>query len=395
MQKRSVQSQSDIKANNCKLVLNIIRDNQNSNISRADIAKITKMSATSITRITELLMASGFVRQSESVANGNVGRNGIRLEVETDAVLTLGISIDSDYIGICILNFVDDFTAHKRIRLEGTGYQAEEIMEIAYRGCLGMCADVSCRMEDIDAVGISCIGNIDYKTGTVFFAPQFQWKDVELGQMAREKFQKPVYVDNDMKSSLIGLAHRRKDIRHEDVTYLSIGTGVGSAIMYGGSIVRGSDNAAGEVGHIILESSGRLCDCGSTGCVQTYLTKNSLIEQCREQGHEVKDVHQIYEAYRRKESWANEFVERQGQYLAMLIRNLVYMYNTRYILVGGAIVTDFPELFHVTKGKVSGLLHDNLRKGLQIEMVKERDNSRAGAAFAAQEAFLEQMLCAE
>ena len=130
------------------------------------------------------------------------------------------------------------------------------------------------------------------------------------------KFQKPVYVDNDMKSSLIGLAHRRKDIRHEDVTYLSIGTGVVLLSCMQAVLCGESDNAAGEVGHIILESSGRLCDCGSTGCVQTYLTKNSLIEQCREQGHEVKDVHQIYEAYRRKESWANEFVERQGQYLA-------------------------------------------------------------------------------
>lgn len=395
MQKRSVQSQSDIKANNCKLVLNIIRDKQDSHISRADIAKITKMSATSITRITDLLMSSGLVRQAESVANGNVGRNGIRLEVETNAVLTLGISIDSDYIGICVLNFIDEMIAHKRIRLERKGYQAGEILGIAYQGCLELCEGSACRMDDIDAVGISCIGNIDYKTGMVFFAPQFQWKDVELGRMAAEKFHKPVFVDNDMKTSLIGLAHRRKDIRHEDVTYLSIGTGVGSAIMYGGNIVRGSDNAAGEVGHIILESSGRLCDCGSTGCVQTYLTKNSLIEQCREQGHEVEDVHQIYEAYRRQESWANIFVERQGQYLAMLIRNLVYMYNTRYILVGGAIVTDFPELFHVTKAKVSGLLHDNLRKGLQIEIVEEKDNSRAGAAFAAQEAFLEQMLCAE
>ena len=148
------------------------------------------------------------------------------------------------------------------------GIRRRRSWKLQCQGCLGLCADSSCRMEDIDAVGISCIGNIDYKTGTVFFAPQFQWKDVELGQMAREKFQKPVYVDNDMKSSLIGLAHRRKDIRHEDVTYLSIGTGVGSAIMYGGSIVRGSDNAAGEVGHIILESSGRLCDCGSTGCVR-------------------------------------------------------------------------------------------------------------------------------
>ena len=150
-------------------------------------------------------------------------------------------------------------------------YQAEEILEIAYKGFQELCKEMDFNPQDISVVGISCIGNIDYQTGTVFFAPQFQWHKVELGEMARKKFGLPVFVENDMKSSLIGLSHRRQDIRYEDVTYLSIGTGVGAAVMYGGNIVRGSDNAAGEVGHIILESSGRLCDCGCTGCVQTYL----------------------------------------------------------------------------------------------------------------------------
>lgn len=395
LQKRSVQNQSDIKANNCKLVLNLIRDNQDSSISRADIAKTIKMSATSITRITELLMAAGLVRQAESVVNGNVGRNGIRLQVVADAVLTLGISIDSDYIDICILNFLDSFTGYKKIKLSDASYQAEEVLDIAYQGFLQICTEMSCSPDAIQAVGISCIGNIDFNTGKVHFAPQFQWKDVELGKMAMEKFKRPVYVDNDMKSSLVGLSHRRKDIRHEDVTYLSIGTGVGAAVMYGGNIVRGSNNAAGEVGHIILESSGRLCDCGRTGCVQTYLTKKSFVEQCQEQGRHIQDIAQIYQLYREKEPWTLQFIERQGEHLAMLIRNLVYMYNTKYILVGGAILSDFPELFDVMEGKVSGLLHENLRKELQIERLTERDNSRAGAAFIAQEAYLEQMLCAE
>lgn len=392
MKRRSVQNQSDMKANNCKLVLNIIRDHQDSLISRADIAKITKMSATSITRITDLLMDFGLVEQSETVINGSVGRNGIHLQAVADALMTLGISIDSDYIHICILNFIDNFVGCKKIKLEQTNYTAKEVLDIAYEGYESLCQEISCPPDMIKATGISCIGNIDYHTGKVFFAPQFQWIDIELGKMAKQKFNMPIFVDNDMKSSLVGLSHRHKDIRYEDVTYLSIGTGVGAAVMYGGNLVRGSNNAAGEVGHIILESSGRPCDCGRTGCVQTYLTKNSFVEQCQEVGRDIQEVSQVYEAYCNSEPWALEFVNSQAEHLAMLIRNLVYMYNTRYILVGGAILSDFPELFTLTVSKVAALLHKNLLTDLHIERVEERDNSRAGAAFVAQEAYLEYIL---
>ena len=392
LQKRRAQNQSNMKTNNCKLVLNMIRDNLKADISRADIAKSTGMSATSITRITDFLMESGLIRQAETITNGTVGRNGIRLQVVADAVMTLGISIDSDYIDLCILNFADQFIGNKKIKLSACGYQAEEILEIAYKGFQELCKEMDFNPQDISVVGISCIGNIDYQTGTVFFAPQFQWHKVELGEMARKKFGLPVFVENDMKSSLIGLSHRRQDIRYEDVTYLSIGTGVGAAVMYGGNIVRGSDNAAGEVGHIILESSGRLCDCGCTGCVQTYLTKNNWLEQSREQGHEFCDVAEIYQSYRQEEQWAMLFVEKQAEYLATLLRNLVYMYNARHILVGGVILSDFPELYEVTEKKIAGLLHENLWRGLKLERVAERDNSRAGAAFAAQENYMEQML---
>ena len=210
MQRRSVQKQSDMKANNSKLVLNIIRDNKDSLISRADIAKITKMSATSITRITDLLMSFDLVEQSDTVANGSVGRNGIRLQVVAEALMTLGISIDSDYIDLCILDFVDCFTGNKRIKLERAGYSAEQVLDIAYQGFAELCRESGCLPEMIKAVGISCIGNIEYNSGKVFFAPQFQWAEVELGQMVEARFRLPVFVDNDMKSSLVGLAHRHQ-----------------------------------------------------------------------------------------------------------------------------------------------------------------------------------------
>ena len=57
-----------------------------------------------------------------------------------------------------------------------------------------------------------------------------------------------------------------------------------------------------------------------------------------------------------------------------------------------SILSDFPELYEVTEKKIAGLLHENLWRGLKLERVAERDNSRAGAAFAAQENYMEQML---
>ena len=132
--KRHVQNQSGMRSNNEKLVLNIIRDNQDSSISRADIAKITKMSATSITRITESLIEAGLVRQTDSVVNGSVGRNGIGLQAIPEAVLTLGISIDSDYIDLCILNFIDVFTGKKRIKLRKESIRRRKCWKSRVRG---------------------------------------------------------------------------------------------------------------------------------------------------------------------------------------------------------------------------------------------------------------------
>lgn len=392
MRKRNAQTQGNIKSNNCKLVLSIIRENQDGYISRADIAKMTEMSATSITRITDALSSFGLVKQAEVITNGNVGRNGMSLEPVASAVVTLGISIDSDYIGLCVLNFKNEFIVMSKVGLEQRPYAPEEIVETAYAASLRLIENINLSFENIHVIGVACIGNIDYQTGAVFFAPQFQWRNVELGKLLQEKFRKPVFVENDTKASLIGLASRRKNLQYEDVTYVTFGMGVGSAVMYGGTIIRGSNNAAGEVGHIILEPDGRPCDCGNRGCVQTYLTTKSMIEQCEEIGHPVQTITEFFMAYRAGEEWAVTLVKKISTKMAYLIRNLVYMYNTRYILVGGNTITSFPEVFDLMISKARELMHENLWKDLHLEIITTEDNSRDGAAFVAQERYVEELL---
>lgn len=395
MEHRTVWKQNNLRENNSKLVLDLIRENRDDPISRAQIARLTKMSATSITRITEGLMELGLVKQTQSFSTGTVGRNAFQLQVVRDALVVAGISIDSDYIDGCILDFEDRVRAKKRRKLENRPYTPQEILELSGGVLADLCREAGDEAGEIRALGISCIGNVNHRGGTVYFAPQFGWRDVEMGTMAEKAFGLPVYVDNDMKSSLTGLAHRYPEIRRRDVTYLSIGMGVGCAVMYDGTLIRGSNNASGEVGHVILEQNGRLCDCGNRGCVQTYLTQNSLVDQCREAGHEVETAAGLYQAFRDGAPWALELVNRTADHLALLLRNLVYMYNTEYILAGGAILCDFPELFDLARERMGVLLHRNLYESLRLVRVKERDNSVEGAAFFAQETYMEERLLAE
>ena len=191
-------------------------------------------------------------------------------------------------------------------------------------------------------------------------------------------------MENDMKAAIMSVVHQERKYLKENITYLSVGMGVGAAVMFQGEIVRGSNNAFGEVGHVIIQQGGRKCDCGQRGCVQTTLTTNSLIEECQEMGLQIDNVNQIFEAYRAQEEWALKFINKTAMDLAILIRNIVYMYNTNYILVGGALIMDFPELLELAKEKLNNLIHSNLYSSLHVVKVETRNNSVTGAAFIAQ-----------
>lgn len=387
-----IQNQQNLKNNNEKMVLEIIKANKNNDISQADIVKITRMSPTSISRIVENLIGKGLVRKEDFIATDKVGRKGIKLKIVPESIITVGVSIDSDNLGICVMDFADRILASNIYQLEERPYEPEEIIQLICEMYCNICKKIPFTESKIRAVGISCIGNVDYKKGDIYFAPQFGWDHIDFGIRAQKAIKKKVYMENDTKAAITSVVHQEKQYLNEDVTYLTIGMGVGSAVMFHGEIVRGSDNAFGEVGHVIIHPEGRKCDCGQRGCVQTTLTHNSLLEECQEAGQKITRIEQIFEAYRKNKDWAVDFIDKTAADLAILIRNLVYMYNTNYILVGGAMILDYPELLEIAKKKVKKLIHSNLYSNLCIVRVQTRNNSMTGAAFIAQSNVMRDMV---
>ena len=131
--------------------------------------------------------------------------------------------------------------------------------------------------RQIAGVGIGLPGLVDYEKGFVRFLPNIPgWQNVHLKSILQKRIKLPVFVDNDVK--IITLAESKFGAGRgvKNLVCLTLGTGVGAALILNGQFYRGEDNAAGELGHMPLNEHGPKCNCGGFGCFETYVGNRAL-----------------------------------------------------------------------------------------------------------------------
>ena len=384
--------QSELRYNNSKAVMRFIQENRPEPISRADIAKAVKMSPTSITRIIASLLEHNLIRQEEAFSKGGVGRNGINIGINKDAFLSLGLAIDCDYLKVCIINCDRAVVAEDMCRVDNGQADAWELLRMGAGLFRKLCQSSGISEKAITCVGISCCGLIDSQKGGVLFSPQLGWKNISLKEMAQEIFGLPVCVDNDIKMAVIGATFQSPEMCHEDVAYLTMGSGLGIAVLYQGRIIRGVNNAAGEVGHTMFSKEGRLCACGKRGCLSAYLSEPGVIRECRRQGHDVRETADLMAAFARGEAWAVTMLDTWTSDMATAFSNMIYTYNPKYLLIGGNLIVEFPQLFESAKAKLQELINLDFNLDITVKMRKYNNNEALGAAFTAQELYIDSLL---
>lgn len=130
--------------------------------------------------------------------------------------------------------------------------------------------------HDPVAVGIAIPGFVDITREIVRIAPNIDWHDVPVAQLFSERTSLPVLIENDANAA--GWAEHRfgagRGVSH--MTMLTIGTGVGGAIIAGGTVFRGGFGSAAELGHICVHPGGLECACGARGCIEQYASGRAL-----------------------------------------------------------------------------------------------------------------------
>lgn len=205
--------------------------------------------------------------------------------------------------------------------------------------------------SDIEGIGFGFPGQIDCKKGVVRLAPNIPgWVDIPIASIIEKEFGIPTRVDNDVRTATLGELNYGAGVGCENLICITVGTGIGSGLVVNGKLVRGANNAAGEIGHIKLNmQGGPLCGCGDRGCLEAYASGPSIVAMAEEYirgGKSTKyrelanpEITPYIVAVAAKEGdpVARQIFRVMGEYIGMGLTSVVNLLNPEKIIIGGGV----------------------------------------------------------
>lgn len=209
--------------------------------------------------------------------------------------------------------------------------------------------------EDIVGIGVGTAGQVDHIKGKINFAseviPNYTGTDVK-GILEKE-FGHPVFVENDVNTAMLGEMWKGAGEGASIVLGITVGTGIGGAIILDGKVFHGATGSAGEFGHIVVDDRDeKPCTCGGHGCWELYGSATALIKFTRELLKENKDslmwekyiksldevnAKNIFDAAKEGDELMLSCVEKFSENIATGLVSLIHTFNPEVIIIGGGV----------------------------------------------------------
>jgi glucokinase len=246
------------------------------------------------------------------------------------------------------------------------------------------------KIPDIPFVGVGCVGPLDVKRGVVQNPPNLPgWIDIPLRERLEKALQKPIFVDNDANAAALG-EHRFGAGRGiANLVYLTLSTGVGGGLIVNHELWEGANGNAGEIGHSTVAFDGRLCRCGSHGCLEAYVSGTHIASRARERiasgapsqlpemagGLENISAATVLSGVQAKDAVAMEIWNETLLILAAGLANVVNIFNPEQIILGGGVIHARDLLFTPLRQLVAARALPPLMQVVQIVPAELGDNA--------------------
>ena len=207
---------------------------------------------------------------------------------------------------------------------------------------------------DITAVGVAAAGFVDVAGSTVVFSPHLSWRDEPLKAALEIRLGVPVLVDNDANTTAWAELRFGAGRGYQQMLCITLGTGIGGALVIDGRVFRGANGMAGEFGHMQVVPDGRRCECGNRGCWEQYASGNTLVREARElvaaqspAAFQLRELVEgdasrltgpiVTEAARAGDPTAIEMFREIGEWLGTGLASLAAAFDPEVIIIGGGV----------------------------------------------------------
>lgn len=333
------------KTHNSTLVLKTIY--QQGQVSRAEIARLTHLTRTTVSSLVAEIIEEGLVEEV-GYQPSRGGKPGTLLGIIDDSRHLIGIDLANSEFRGAVLNL------RGRVRhaagLPVNNQNGEAALELVYRLVDELVAAAG---SPLLGIGIGTPGLMDARRGVVRRAVNLDWQDLPLRDLLAARYKVPVYIANDSQVAALGeyTFGSSSNTAGANLVVVKVGRGVGSGIVINGNLFYGDGFGAGEIGHVVVVENGDRCRCGHFGCLETVVSSQAIIRQAQAiaQQHPGSLLNQlaghpsrintdiVLQAFSAGDSALQEMVARAGRYLGIAVANLVGVLNIQRVVIAGSM----------------------------------------------------------
>ncbi len=225
-------------------------------------------------------------------------------------------------------------------------------------------------------IGIATAGAVDERDGSIFAATDNLpgWAGFPLCSFVHDRFKLPTYVVNDAQAAALSELRFGVGSGLTDFIAVTIGTGIGGGIVSQGKLLRGQHGFSGSIGHSVIHSGGRPCNCGRNGCLEAYVSTAALLREYREQSgssnladaDDAAVALRINQLARCGDEAATKAYDALAGDLAEGIANLFNLLDPQVVLLSGGLIDGYQSFLPDVQERVEKLLHFGSKRQPQI-----------------------------
>lgn len=355
---RGVLDASAIRAQHSRLILNLLWKERE--ISRAELARRTSLSRSTVSAIVNDLLNTGLVKEARAgVSNG--GRRPIILKFQDQSSFILGIELGATHVS-CVLT---DLRCGVRASWSAPAPVREEPKIALDKMTLGVRSVLEAdglKPSQVLGIGVAVPSPVDEAhPGELLPLVVPKWKGYNIATHLRENFGRPVFVDND--ANLGALAELWWGVGSPaNLAYVKVATGVGAGLIINGRIFRGSGGIAGEIGHTSIDSAGPRCVCGLRGCLTTLIGTPALLQRAESELRAIGSdrppfgsIDELVNSALHGDPTSVALVRYAGDKLGIGIANMLNLLNPKMVVIGGGISRAGDLLLDGVRNTIRGL----------------------------------------
>lgn len=316
------------RAHNAGLVLRAVYDL--GPISRAEIARRTGLTRTSVGELVGELEAEGLAKEvGRGPSTG--GKQPTLVSLVDDAREVVTLDLGERTFTAALLDLRGE--VRQRISRDLDGRDGDAALAIVHELIDAL---LDRPHGPILGIGVGAPGIVDSE-GTIRWAVNLSWSDLPLGAMLAERYGLSTVVANDSRAAALATFLFSGEDRPTNLVAIKVGRGIGAGLVLDGQLFSGDGDGAGEIGHIVVEPDGAECTCGRFGCLETVASEPAIVRAARAAGLEVETLPGLAAAVEAGDEAALAITRAAGRALGAAISNLIGILDVREIVVHGSV----------------------------------------------------------